>query len=277
MQKQPLLLAFALAVTACHAQAPSSGVTVRNGEITIPTYSSARRELQPPLFPDSAAGGVYPFPTYTLPLSATPTPKTYKAIFLESDTLKLTYIPEFGGRFMELYDKLNHREVFYKNDVIKPTAFNPRLDWPQEGIELTGPFDIHSLTLNSDPYWSNTVLRNADGSASIMLGEIDPFYGMKVTLTATLHPGVHGLQISVFCFNPNTSRMPQMFWTNAAFPLTSQTQFLYPMSRTVGHNSGEVTDWPMYHGVDYSWDRNNMNMLGVFGIDLFDNFGGAYM
>lgn len=276
--KKPFLLAFLSASLAAHAQAPSSSaVTIRNGEVTIPTYTNAGRELQPPLFPDSAAGGVYPFPTYKAPLSATATPKTYKAIFVESDTLKLTYIPEFGGRFMELYDKLNHREVFYKNDVIKPTQFNPRLDWPQEGIELTGPFDIHSLTLNSDPYWSNTILKNEDGSVSLMLGEIDPFYDMKVTLTATLHPGVHGLQISVFCFNPNTSRMPQMFWTNAAFPLTHDTQFVYPMSRTVGHNTGEVTDWPMYHGVDYSWDRNNMNMLGVFGIDLYDNFGGAYM
>ena len=276
--KKPFLIALAAVavIVQVRAQTPPP-VTVRNGEVAMPTYTNAGRELQPPLFPDSAAGGVYPFPTYKAPLSATATPKTYKAIFVESDTLKLTYIPEFGGRFMELYDKLNHREVFYKNDVIKPTPFNPRLDWPQEGIELTGPFDIHSLTLNSDPYWSDTVLKNDDGSVSLMLGEVDPFYGMKVTLTATLHPGVHGLEISVFCFNPNTSRMPQMFWTNAAFPTTRDTQFVYPMSRTVGHNTGEVTDWPMYHGVDYSWDRNNMNMLGVFGIDLYDNFGGAYM
>ena len=68
-------------------------------------------------------------------------------------------MPEFGGRFMELYDKLNKREVFYKNDVIKPTGFNPRMNWPQEGIELTGPFDIHSLTMKSDPFWSNTVVK----------------------------------------------------------------------------------------------------------------------
>lgn len=278
MKKHGLLVLAGSAVL-LHAQhTPTSGaVTVRAGEITVPTYENPGRELQPPLFAGSAAVGVYPFPTYQTPLPATPSPKTYKAVFLESDTLKLTYIPEFGGRFMELYDKLNKREVFYKNDVIKPTGFNPRMNWPQEGIELTGPFDIHSLTLKSDPFWSNTVVPHDDGSVSIMLGEVDPFYGMDVTLTATLHPGVHGLQISVFCFNPNTSRMPQMFWTNAAFPTTKETQFLYPMTRTVGHNTGEVTGWPMYHGVDYSWDRNNMNMLGVFGIDAYDNFGGAYM
>ena len=267
---------LAFSVTLLHAQRPAA-VTVTEGQITMPTYENPGRELQPPLFAGSAATGVYPFPTYRTPLPATPTKKTYKAVFLESDTLRLTYVPEFGGRFMELYDKLNKREVFYKNDVIKPTGFNPRMNWPQEGIELTGPYDIHSLTLKSDPFWSNTVLRHADGSVSIALGEVDPFYGMDVTLTATLYPGVHGLQISVFCFNPETSRMPQMFWTNAAFPVTKETQFLYPMSRTVGHNTGEVTGWPWYQGVDYSWDRNNMNMLGVFGIDAYDDYGGAYM
>ena len=273
------LLALAGSAVLLHAQRtpPAAAVTVSLGEITVPTYENPGRELQPPLFAESAAGGVYPFPTYLTPLPATPAPRTYKAVFLESDTLKLTYVPEFGGRFMQLYDKLNNREVFYRNDVIKPTGFNPRMNWPQEGIELTGPFDIHSLTLKSDPFWSNTVVPHEDGSVSITLGEVDPFYGMDVTLTATLYPGVHGLQISVFCFNPNTSRMPQMFWTNAAFPTTNDTQFLYPMTRTVGHNTGEVSDWPVYHGVDYSWDRNNMNMLGVFGINAYDNFGGAYM
>ena len=272
-----LLASLAICCVCPCIRAQRQAVTVSTGEISMPTYESAGRELQPPLFADSATGGLYPFPTYRMPLSATPAMKTYKAIFVESDTMKLTYLPELGGRFMELYDKLNKREVFYKNDVMKPTAFNARLDWPQEGIELTGPFDVHSLTLKYDPYWSNTVVRHDDGSVSLALGEIDPFYGMKVTLTATLHPGVHGLEISVFCFNPNTSRMPQMFWTNAAFPTTDQTQFIYPMSRTVGHNTGEVTGWPMYQGIDYSQDKNNKNMLGVFGIDLYDNFGGAYM
>ena len=251
-------------------------VTAVDGFITIPTYEHTGRELQPPLFAGSALVGLYPFPTYKMPLKTPPEPKRYKAIYVENEYLKLTYVPYFGGRFLSLYDKLRKREVFYKNDVIKPTQFNARGDWPQEGIELTGPFDVHSLTLQHDPYWSNTTLNNPDGSITLLLGETDPFYGMRVTLSATLYPGVAALQIAVMCFNPNDSRMPQMIWTNASFPVTPETRFLYPMTRTVGHNNGQVADWPTYQGVDYSWDRNNKNMLGVFGIDLYDNFGGAY-
>jgi len=261
------------------AQSPASGfpVSVSEGTLTIPTYEPSSRELEPPLFPNSTVKGLYPFPTYAaLAQGDSPKPKTYRTILLENEYLKLTYIPEFGGRFFSLYDKARKREVFYRNDVIKPTMFNPRQSWPVSGIELTGPFDVHTLTLHGEPFWSNTILRHPDGSVSLVLGESDPVYHMKVNLSATLYPGIAAMQISVFCYNANDSQMPQMFWTNAGFPSTDKTRFIYPMTRTVGHTSGMVSDWPLYNGVDLSWDRNNQHMLGVFGIDSYDNFAGSY-
>ena len=67
-----------------------------------------------------------------------------------------------------------------------------------------------------------------------------------------------------------------MFWINTAVPATPKTRFVYPMTRTVGHTTADIADWPVYNGIDYSWDRNNKHMLGVFGIDIYDNFHGAY-
>ena len=34
--------------------------------------------------------------------------------------------------------------------------------------------------------------------------------------------------------------------------------------------------WPMIGGADLSWNKNNINMLGVFGLDIFDNFMSIY-
>jgi tetratricopeptide (TPR) repeat protein len=99
---------------------------------------------------------------------------------------------------------------------------------------------------------------------------------MEVTFTATLHPGVDALEIAAFCYNGNDGEKPQMLWTNAAFPVTAKTRFLYPMTETVGHTTGVVSPWPIYNGVDLSWAHNHMSMLGVFGIDSYDNYGGAY-
>ncbi len=252
-------------------------VKTYEGSLTIPTYEHSGRETEPPLFSSSTVTGMYPFTTYIMPFKPdSPKPKTYRAIFVENKYLKLTYLPELGGRFFSLYDKLRKREVFYRNDVIKPAPYNPRLSWVQSGIELTGPHDLHMLTLHGEPFWSNKIVRHEDGSISLVLGELDPVYQMKVNLATTLHPGIAALEISVFCYNTRAGRMPQMFWMNAALPATPKTRFIYPMSRTIGHTTAEIADWPLYNGVDYSWDRNNKNMLGVFGIDIYDDFQGAY-
>jgi tetratricopeptide (TPR) repeat protein len=246
------------------------------GSVTIPTYRHSGRETEPPLFPTSGVSGMYPFTTYLMPYAGPAQPKRYAAVFLENEYLKITYIPEFGGRFFSVFDKLRGREMFYRNDVVKPASYNPRNSWPQSGMELTGPHDLHTLTLYGEPFWAHIVKTNADGSVSLILGETDPVYGMRVNFSATLHPGVAAIQISISCYNARDGRQPQMFWVNSAINATPKTRFIYPMSRTVGHTTAEVADWPLYNGTDYSWDRNNTHMLGVFGIDIYDDFQGAY-
>ena len=282
--KSPRLIHLSLFACLClpcslaaRAQVAGQAVTVTQSTLTVPTYEHIGREPEPPLFSNSSLLGLYPFTTYQAPFKdGDPKPRTYPTVVVENEYLKLTYIPELGGRFFSLYDKVNKKEVFYRNDVIKPSMFNPRDSWSTSGIELTGPYDAHMLTLHGEPFWSNTIVRHDDGSVSLVLGEVDPVYHMKVNLSATLYPGIAAMQISVFCYNRNDSEMPQMFWMNAGLPATEKTRFIYPMTRTIGHTTGEVSDWPLYNGIDYSWDRNNRHMLGVFGIDAYDNFAGAY-
>jgi tetratricopeptide (TPR) repeat protein len=285
MKSTLLLLAAVLSLgTPAISAVPSSSdvskqdvVSVSEGVLTIPTYQSPGRYLQPPLFPHSTLSGLYPFTTYEMPFKeGGPVPENYPAVFVENKYLKLTYIPELGGRFFALYDKLHHREVFYRNDVIKPAHYNDRVNFPLAGIELTGPYDSHSLTTHSEPYWSHTIVKHQDGSVTVVLGELDPIYHMNVTFSATLYPGVAALKTDVFCYNGTDGQKPQMFWTSASLQSTPKTRFLYPMTQTVGHTTGVVSPWPIYNGDDLSWDRNNKNMLGVFGIDSYDNYGGVY-
>ncbi len=270
MKQLPVILL--IAATAL-AEAP---VRTYETTVSIPTYEHVGRELQPPLFTSSSLTGMYPFTTYLPEFKPGPVSHDYHAVIVENEYLKLTYIPDFGDRIFSVYDKLRRREMLYRNDVIKPAPYNPRNSWPQSGMELTGPHDLHTLTLHAEPYWANKIVSHDDGSLSLVLGEIDPIYGMKVDLSATLHPGIAALEITVFCYNTRDGRKPEMFWINTAIESTPKTRFIYPMSRTVGHTTAEIADWPLYNGIDYSWDRNNKNMLGVFGIDIYDNFQGAY-
>lgn len=252
-------------------------VKVYQGKIDLPSYEFTGRELEPPLFSSSTVEGKYPLPQFIRPYKpGGPSPAVYDAIFLENEYLKLTVVPDFGGRVYSLYDKVNRREVFYKNDVLKFSGVNAKGAWPVGNIELTGPYDTHMMTLKGEPHWFTRVKRHKDGSASLVISSIDPFYRMKVNFTARLVPGLAAMELTIFCYNRRDTRKPYMFWTNAGVPVTRGSRFVYPMTRTIGHTTAEVASWPYYGGVDFSWFRNNKHMLGVFGIDIYDNFLGAY-
>ena len=233
-------------------------VKVYEGTIELPSYEFSGRQEEPALFNNSTVGKSYPFMVYQRPYkSNTPTPKSYDAIFIENEYLKLTYVPVFGGRVFSLYDKVNKREVFYKNDVLKFSGVNTKNAWQVGNIELTGPFDTHMLTMYGEPLWFHDIIHHEDGSAEIVMSEIDPYFRLKVNFSARLVPGLAAMQIKVFCYNPHESRRPYMFWVNAATDSDENSRFVYPMTRTIGHTTSEVADWPYYSGIDYSWIKNN--------------------
>ncbi len=273
-----VILSIILSSTALWAANPAGGrVTVRESTVELPVYELSGREPEPPLFEHSTVDGTYPYPQFLRPYKpSSPQPRTFRSIVVENEYLRMTIVPEHGGRIFSLYDKVNAREVFYKNDVLKWSGANPRRAWLVGNIEITGPYDHHTLTINGEPFWFDRVIRNDDGSASVVLSSIDPFFRMKVNFVARLVPGLAAMELSVFCYNPHDRRRPYMFWMNAGIPAKEQTRFIYPMTRTIGHTTSEVAAWPYYSGVDFSWFKNNRHMLGVFGIDSYDNFLGAY-
>ncbi|MBW7996121.1 MAG: DUF5107 domain-containing protein [Candidatus Glassbacteria bacterium] len=263
--------------SAATAAASPSQVDVYEGTVELPVYEFSGRELQPPLFEHSTVEGTYPYPQFLRPYRpGGPEKRSFRAVFVENEYLKMTVVPELGGRIYSLYDKVNGREVFYKNDVLKWSGANPRRAWLVGNIEITGPYDHHTLTINGEPFWFDRVIRHPDGGASVVLSSIDPFFRMKVNFVARLTPGLAAMEIGVFCYNPHDGRRPYMFWINAGVTVDRDTRFVYPMTRTIGHTTAEVAGWPYYNGVDFSWFKNNRHMLGVFGIDIYDNFLGAY-
>ena len=54
---------------------------------------------------------------------------------LENEYLKAVFIPELGGRLWSLYDKVEGRELLYKNSVYQPANLALRNAWFSGGIE----------------------------------------------------------------------------------------------------------------------------------------------
>ncbi len=167
------------------------------------------------------------------------------------------------------------REIFYYTSVIKPTTYNQRGGWPVGNLEVYGPYDAHMLTWPGEP-WPWAFKRHTDGSATVILSHIDHFFRNKLAMHVTLHPGASFIELTLRLRNENALPNRYLLWTNAGVRATDGTRFIYPMTKTIAHMSSDIGSWPVTNGVDISWYKNNKGMLGVFGLDLYDNFIAAY-
>ncbi len=269
-----LCLLFFLAI----AQGADSPGEVRftRGTIEVPTYVFGRAETVAPLFQSVEKGGLYPYTAMDRDsLSGAPQSVTYEALTLENEYVRVVLLPALGGRIWQAEDKKAGREIFYRTRSIKPSQYNQRGAWPVGGLEVYGPFDAHMLTWPGEP-WAWASRQHSDGSVSVLLTHVEHFFRNKVSMEVTLRPGRSFLELSIRLRNDNLLPNRYLFWTNAGIPATEGTRFVYPMTRTIGHDSANLGTWPVVEGVDLSWYKNNKNMLGVFGLDLYDNFIAGY-
>ncbi len=270
-----LVVALGLMLLVARATA-AEPVKFSQGKCEIPTYTFGRSEIVAPLFKPLENMGHYPYTILDWDSRARkPVPVQYDSLVLENEYLRVEFLPELGGRIWSAYDKIARRELFYRTTVIKPGRYNQRGGWPVGNLELYGPFDAHMLTWPGEP-WAWALRRHDDGSAAVVLSHIDHFFRDKISLEVTLRPGRAFLETTIRLRNRNLAPNRYMLWTNAGVAVTDGSRFVYPMTRTIGHDSSALNTWPVINGVDLSWNRNNKNMLGVFGLDIYDDFMSIY-
>ncbi|MDT8300255.1 MAG: DUF5107 domain-containing protein [Sedimentisphaerales bacterium] len=251
------------------------------GTITIPTYGWSE-DINPKFW--ALEGGVkysttlkgtivYPY-TMQDHLFRTKADRTYKALFLENEYLKVTCLPELGGRLHSVFDKTEGKEMFHLNDVIKPGMIAMRGAWISGGVEWnTGPHG-HTVTILSPV--DALVGQNKDGSAYIEINNLEKSQRTQWTVRVTLHPGKAYLDEKIRIFNPTDAISPYYFWNCTAFPCREGTRFIYPMTLGTDHNGVEFFSWPIHKGKDISWLKNYETYASVFSVDCVFDFFGAY-
>ena len=251
------------------------------GTITIPTYGWAE-DVNPKFwalegevkFSTTVKGSiVYPY-TMQDHLSRTKEDRTYKALFLENEYLKITCLPELGGRLHSVFDKIKWKEMFHLNNVIKPSMIAMRGAFISGGVEWNAGPQVHTVTIVS-PVDALTG-KNPDGSAYIELSNIDKIFRNRWTVRVTLHPGKAYLDEQISIFNPTDAINPYYFWNCTAFPNRAGTRFIYPMTLGTDHNRIKFFSWPIHEGKDLSWLKNYETWASIFSVDCSFDFFGAY-
>ena len=91
-------------------------------ELVIPTYELGEEERLPIFYRlrinQGTKGDIYPYKNKDILRMERNDSHTYRALRMENDFIRVTVLPELGGRIYEGYDKINDYNFVYKNNVI---------------------------------------------------------------------------------------------------------------------------------------------------------------
>lgn len=239
------------------------------GQIEIPTYCLGEEDPFPP-FQRQGDDAIYPY-TMLDDLTDHRIVSSYHAVFLENEYLLVTVLPELGGRIYSVYDKIAKREVFYKNNVIKPALIALRGAWISGGVEFNFPKGHSTTTVSPILY---KLKRYPDGSASVVVGNRERVSGMKWLVEIKLYPDRAYIETNISLFNPSPFPHRFYFWSNAAVPAHEKMQFIYPA--TSAYYGSTTVSYPINDGVDLSWYINHKFAVDLFAKDCKDDFFCAY-
>ena len=199
---------------------------------------------------------------------------TYKALFLENEYLKIICLPEYGGRFHSVHNKITNQEVFDMNEVIKPALIGMRGAFISGGVEWNAGPQVHTVTAVSPV--DALIGSNEDGSAYIEVSNLEKSLRTKWTVRVTLHPGKAYMKEKVRIYNPTDAMNPYYYWRCTAFPETPGSRFIYPMSLGTDHYGIQFFKWPIHNGVDMTWTKNYEYGTAIFSVNCDYDFFGAY-
>jgi tetratricopeptide (TPR) repeat protein len=268
---------FALVVFAIHvpAQVPGQGqvqVKVWEGKLVIPTYPLRAPNPFPVYVEFQGGRPFYPYPALDSG-DSTKVDKTWNAVFLENEYLKVTVLPDMGGKLYSIFDKAANREVLYTNHVVKyGMDVGIRGAWAAGGIEWNFP-DGHNVTTVSPVDY--TFRQDRDGSAEVVVGDTERMQGMEWQAAIRLRPGIRVVETEILLHNRNPIPGRYWYWSTAAAAAKEDLRFVFPMRVTIGE-SGEFSPFPKNKGIDYSTWREVAAGGSLFAYNSFRDFMGVY-
>jgi tetratricopeptide (TPR) repeat protein len=254
------------------ARAAEAEVTARTGQIELPTYPWSANKY--PYFEGTDGVNVYPYPMLDF-LSRQKTNRTYRTVILENEYLRISFLPELGGKIYEVLDKTTGQPMFYVNHVVKPGLIGECGAWTSGGVEWnTGP-QGHTVSC-MQPVDVEILPPARDGSRSVAIGETEGIYGTRWTVVVTLRPHRAFIEERIRIYNPTDTVRPYYFWNDTASPDTPGFRFIYPMTLGCDHAGVKFFHWPIDHGIDLSRGANYQDASSIFAWYCNQDFFGSY-
>lgn len=263
-------------------------VRVSEEKWVLPTYEVAPPDKNPMFFKGETYQGaskmIYPYGMNDV-ISNDRIERTWKALILENEYIKLCVTPEIGGKLYYATDKTNGYNFIYKNNVVKPSNIGMLGAWVSGGIEWCVLHHHRASTMLPVDY---DIAENPDGSKTIWVGETEPRHQMRWTIGITAYPGKSYYSADVKIINQTPLTHTFLYWANVATHTNKDYQVIFPPSVNVAtyHAKNSFTNWPystevytgedFTRGVDISRWINVENSNSFFAHDLREDFMGGY-
>jgi tetratricopeptide (TPR) repeat protein len=283
------LIGTALALTILtYTPRAFAGVSVSERDIVLPTYLAGEPEPNPMFYfgrqSQGAQGRVYPYSLYDS-LTHIKSNKTYRIIYLENEFIRIGVLPEIGGRLFEAVDKSNNYDFVYRQHVIKPALIGLIGAWMSGGIEWNIPHHHRATTFLPVQY---RLEKNADGSTTVWVGELEVRQRMRWAVGYTLSPGKSYLTAKVRIINRTPFPWTMLCFANVAVHANDQYQIIFPPDTqfVTYHHKNDFASWPIatgrYSGADFgsgtdvSWYANHTDANSMFAWNYTADFFAGY-
>jgi hypothetical protein len=204
--------------------------------------------------------------------------RTFNLIILENDYLKLSLMPELGGRIYQAVFKPTGNNMFYQNPVLKPSPWGPpEMGWwlAAGGMEWGLPVEEHGYEWGIP--WNYRVTDLPDG-AMVELWDSTAPDRLRAKVAVTLPDDAAFFQVAPTLENPTANPIDYKFWLNAMLApgatngVSPNLRIIMPTNEVTVHSTGDrrlpgpwaAAGWPVHNGVDWSRLGNWREWYGFF-------------
>ena len=196
-----------------------------------------------------------------------PLPWSYTAVVLENELLRITMLPDLGGRVYQVIFKPTGNNEMYENPVIKPSPWGP----PEQGgwlaaggIEWGLPVEEHGYVWG-DP-WGHITVPYDETRTGVTLFMPNQEDHLRAEVDVILRAGEAAFTLQPRIANPTGQAVDYQFWLDALLapgPANRpgpNLRFILPTDQVTVHSRGDASlpepqaamAWPLHAGRDNS-------------------------
>ena len=233
--------------------------------VNLPTYG-----FSDPDFVPKPHANYWPYYRYD-GFTDKPSNRVWQAVILENDEIRITILPEVGGKIWGAVEKREGKDFIYYNHVAKFRDISMCGPWTSGGIEFNFGITGHGPYTSLPVDW--TVRENPeDGSVSYFCGLTEMI--CRTTWQVEVRLPAKGGEFTTSTVWHNSSNLSQPYyqWMNGGFGVKRQNpQFFFPGRNQLGH-PGDPHPWPLdEQGRDCSVYSNNAFGVRWLGLNDMDH------